>query len=85
MVAEYDAKNRQALIRLKAAGVQLHKFSDDIMEGSYKAASEMYDEEAAKNPKFKKIYDEWKIFRAEEAPWFALTELAHGRVHCSKL
>ena len=80
MVAEYDAKNRQALIRLKAAGVQLHKFSDDIMEGSYKAATEMYDEEAAKNAKFKKIYDEWKKFRAEEAHWFALSELAMDAV-----
>jgi len=85
MVAEYDAKNRQALIRLKAAGVQLHKFSDDIMEGSYKAATEMYDEEAAKNPKFKKIYDEWKIFRAEEAQWFALTESALDQFYSSKL
>src|ERR1044072_8114824 len=74
MVAEYDAKNRQALVRLKAAGVQFHGCEDDIVQGSCKAASEMYDEEAAKNPKFKKIYDEWKVFRSEEAAWFALAE-----------
>jgi TRAP-type mannitol/chloroaromatic compound transport system substrate-binding protein len=85
MVAEYDAKNRQALVRLKAAGVQFHKFSDDIMQGSYKAASEMYDEEAAKNPKFKKIYDEWKVFRSEEAAWFALAESAMDAFLSSKL
>jgi TRAP-type mannitol/chloroaromatic compound transport system substrate-binding protein len=85
MVAEYDAKNRQALVRLKAAGVQLHKFSDDIMEGSYKAATELYEEQAAKNPKFKKIYDDWKIFRAEEAQWFALTESALDQFYTSKL
>jgi TRAP-type mannitol/chloroaromatic compound transport system substrate-binding protein len=85
MVAEYDAKNRQALVRLKAAGVQLHKFSDDIMEGSYKAATELYEEQAAKNPKFKKIYDDWKIFRAEEAQWFALTESALDQFYSSKL
>jgi TRAP-type mannitol/chloroaromatic compound transport system substrate-binding protein len=77
MVAEYDAKNRQALIRLKAAGVQFHKFSDDIMEGSYKAASAMYDEESAKNPKFKKI--------SEEAAWFALSESAMDAFLSSKL
>src|SRR5438094_383667 len=53
MVAEYDAKNRLALVRLKNNGVQLHKFSDDIMQGSYKAATSLYDEEAAKNAKFK--------------------------------
>ena len=76
MVAEYDAKNRLALQRLKAAGVKLHKYSDEIMKGAYKAATELYEEEAAKNPKFKAIYDEWKKFRTEEAQWFALSELA---------
>jgi len=85
MVAEYDAKNRLALQRLKAAGVQVRKFSDAIMEGSYKAAHEMYDEVAAKNPKFKKIYDDWKKFRAEEAEWFALTELATEQFLADKL
>ena len=85
MVAAYDAKNREALVRLKAAGVQLHKYSDDIMEGSYKAATEMYEEEAAKNAKFKKIYDDWKKFRVEEAQWFALTESALDQFYSAKL
>jgi TRAP-type mannitol/chloroaromatic compound transport system substrate-binding protein len=85
MVAAYDAKNREALVRLKAAGVQLHRFSDEIMEGSYKAATEMYDEEAAKNAKFKKIYEDWKKFRAEEAQWFALTESALDQFYTAKL
>jgi TRAP-type mannitol/chloroaromatic compound transport system substrate-binding protein len=85
MVAEYDAKNRLALQRLKAAGVTLTKFSDDIMQGSYKAAHELYAEESAKNPKFKKIYDEWQKFRADEAQWFALTELATEEFLAQKL
>ena len=85
MVAAYDAKNREALVRLKAAGVQLHKYSDDIMEGCYKAATEMYEEEAAKNAKFKKIYEPWKKFRAEEAQWFALTESALDQFYTAKL
>ena len=50
MVAEYDAKNRLALMRLKANGVQLHKFSDDIMNGSYKAATSLYDEGPRRTP-----------------------------------
>jgi TRAP-type mannitol/chloroaromatic compound transport system substrate-binding protein len=85
MVAEYDAKNRLALQRLKAAGVTLNKFSDDIMQGSYKAAHELYAEESAKNPKFKKIFDDWQKFRAEEAQWFALTELATEEFLAQKL
>jgi TRAP-type mannitol/chloroaromatic compound transport system substrate-binding protein len=76
MVAEYDAKNRLALQRLKAAGVKLHRFSDEILDGCHKAAFEMYDEEAAKNPKFKAIYDSWTKFKAEEAEWFSLAESA---------
>jgi TRAP-type mannitol/chloroaromatic compound transport system substrate-binding protein len=85
MVAEYDAKNRLALVRLKANGVQLHKFSDDIMDGSYKAATALYDEEAAKNPKFKSIYEPWKKFRAEEAQWFALSELSMDQFFATQL
>ena len=85
MVAEYDAKNRLALQRLKAAGVKFHKYSDEIMQGAFKAATELYEEEAAKNAKFKKIYDEWKTFRSEEAQWFALTELAISEFFANNL
>jgi len=84
MVAEYDAKNRLALQRLLAGGVQLHRFSEEIMEGSYKAAHELYDEQAAKNPKFKAIYDDWKKFRAEEAQWFGLAESAIDQFFSTK-
>ena len=42
------------------------------MEGAYAAATSLYEEEAAKNAKFKAIYEPWKKFRAEEAQWFAL-------------
>jgi TRAP-type mannitol/chloroaromatic compound transport system substrate-binding protein len=45
----------------------------------------MYDEEAAKNAKFKKIYEDWKKFRAEEAQWFALTESALDQFYTAKL
>jgi TRAP-type mannitol/chloroaromatic compound transport system substrate-binding protein len=55
------------------------------MEGSYKAATSLYDEEAAKNPKFKAIYEPWKKFRAEEAQWFALSESAMDQFFATKL
>ena len=77
MVAQYDAKNRLALQRLKAAGVQILKYSDEIMQGAYAAASALYEEEAAKNAKFKAIY--------EEAQWFALAESAMDQFFASKL
>ena len=55
------------------------------MEGSYKAATELYEEEAAKNAKFKAIYEPWTKFRAEEAQWFALAELAMDQYFAGKL
>ena len=85
MVAQYDAKNRLALQRLKAAGVQIHKYSDEIMEGAYAAATSLYEEEAAKNAKFKAIYEPWTKFRAEEAQWFALAESAMDQFFATKL
>jgi TRAP-type mannitol/chloroaromatic compound transport system substrate-binding protein len=74
MQAKYDAKNPAALKRLVGSGTQLHSFSNEIMASAYKAAMEHYDEIAAKNPKFKKIYDAWKKFQGDELQWFAVAE-----------
>ena len=35
---------------------------------------ELYDETAAANPKFKKVYDAWKPFRDEQFLWFRIAE-----------
>jgi TRAP-type mannitol/chloroaromatic compound transport system substrate-binding protein len=74
MMAKYDARNPAALRRLVAAGVQLHAFPREIMLASYKAAVEVYDELAAKNAKFSKVYEPWKKFRDEEILWFRVAE-----------
>ncbi|OWW22021.1 TRAP transporter substrate-binding protein [Noviherbaspirillum denitrificans] len=74
MQAEYDAKNPAALARLLRNGVKLHYFSKDIMEACYKAATDVNEEEAAKNAKFKKIYDHWKRFRQDQNQWFSVAE-----------
>jgi TRAP-type mannitol/chloroaromatic compound transport system substrate-binding protein len=74
MQARYDAKNPAALKRLVAGGTKLMPFSNEIMAACYKAALELYDETAAKNPKFKKIYEPWKKFRDEQIEWFSVCE-----------
>jgi len=45
-----------------------------MMAAGYKIATELYEETAAKNPKFKKIYEPWKKFRDEQLQWFAVAE-----------
>ena len=74
MVAKYDAENMPALRRLVAQGTILKPFPRDVMEASYKAAFDLYDEIAAQNAKFKKVYEGWKQFRADEYLWFRVAE-----------
>ena len=74
MLAKYDALNPAALKRLVQNGVQLRPFSKEILNACYRAANEVYEEESAKNPKFKKIYDAWKIFRDDQILWFRVAE-----------
>ena len=74
MQASYDAKNPAALARLIKNGAKVRFFSKEMMDAGYKAATEMMEEEAAKNPKFKKIYAPWKVFRREQNTWASVAE-----------
>ena len=74
MVSKYDALNPAALKRLVGNKVQLRGFSKDVLNACYKAANEVYEEESAKNPKFKKVYDAWKAFRDDQILWFRVAE-----------
>jgi len=74
MLASYDALNMPALRRLIAGGTQLRSYSKEIMDACYDAAFALYEETAAANPNFKKIYDSWKLFREEQFLWFRVAE-----------
>ena len=52
----------------------MRPFSRDVLQAAYKASFEVYDEIAAKNPKFKKVYESWKAFRTDEYLWFRVAE-----------
>jgi TRAP-type mannitol/chloroaromatic compound transport system substrate-binding protein len=73
-MAKYDVQNPQALRRLIGAGTQLRAFPREVMQACYKAAFELYDETAAKNASFKKVYEPWKAFRDTEYQWFRVAE-----------
>ena len=59
------------------AGAQLRPFSPEVLEASFKASNELYDEISAKNPDFKKLYDVVRAFRNEEYLWFQIAEYAY--------
>jgi TRAP-type mannitol/chloroaromatic compound transport system substrate-binding protein len=74
MVARYDAQNPPALRRLVGQGAMLKPFTRDVMLAAYKAAFDVFAETAAKNAKFKKVFEPWSKFRDEEDLWFRVAE-----------
>lgn len=74
MQAMYDARNPAALARLLKSGVKLRTFSKPILDACYKAAQEVIDEEAGKNPKFKKVLDPWRRFLLDQNNWYSVAE-----------
>ncbi len=78
MLAQYDAENPAALGRLVRAGTKLRPFPQDIMLAALKVANQLYAEESAKNPAFKKIYEPWNRFRNDQFQWFRVAELSYA-------
>lgn len=78
MLAAYDAKNPLALQRLLRAGVQLRPYPKDVMRAARQAAFELYEEEAARNAAFRRIYTEWKKFRDASLQWFKVSEAPYA-------
>ncbi len=74
MMAKYDHQNPIALSKLLQSGVKLQKFSDPILGAAYKAAQQLYADESAKNPAFKKIYAAYDKYRRTQNAWFSVAE-----------
>ena len=70
----HDGVSADAMRRLVAAGTELRPFPRSVLEPCFLEAYKFYDELAAKDPKFKKIYDNLKAFRTDENLWFRVAE-----------
>ena len=75
MMSEYDHKNPAALSKLLQNGVKLQAYSQEILDAAYKAALQLYADEAGKNPAFKKIYAEFDKYRMTQNAWFSVAEM----------
>jgi len=74
MQAKYDARNPAALKQLVANKTKLVAFPKPVMDAAFKESMALYSELSAKNPNWKKIYDDYSKFRAESNLWFRFTE-----------
>ncbi len=79
MTARYDHLNPLALERLLAAGVQLRTFPRDIMEAAYEASYDLFEEHAAADAGYRKIYEQWLQYRAVSDRWFNTAEADYTR------
>jgi TRAP-type mannitol/chloroaromatic compound transport system substrate-binding protein len=72
--AKYDARNPGALRQLVAGGTKLFRYPKDAMEAAFKESNALYSEISAKNPAWKKIYEDFVKFRADQNLWFRFAE-----------
>ena len=74
----YDALNPPAMRRLLAQGTQLRQFPREVMGAFHRAATQLYAEIGAANPRFRRIFEHFDRFRADEQAWFRVAEDSFG-------
>jgi TRAP-type mannitol/chloroaromatic compound transport system substrate-binding protein len=79
MLAKYDSLNGAALTRLVDQGVQLTRYSDEIMQAAETAAFEIFEQDASADGTFKEVYDNWKAFRENVYAWNQINELSFSQ------
>ena len=74
MLAKYDALNPTALKQLVAAGAKVLPFPQAVMEASFKATQEVFEENNSKSVEWKKIYADMRNFQRDQVLWFRFAE-----------
>ncbi|MDO8774102.1 MAG: TRAP transporter substrate-binding protein [Burkholderiaceae bacterium] len=74
MQAKYDAKNPTALKQLVGSKTKVLPFPKDVLDLAFKESMALYAEISAKNPNWKKVYDDYANFRRDQNLWFRFTE-----------
>lgn len=75
IMARYDARNPGALANLLDQGTELKRFPDEVMAAAQTASFELYEELAAGDSSYNKVYTAWKEFREASNRWFSTSEV----------
>ncbi|MGQ0384251.1 MAG: TRAP transporter substrate-binding protein [Gammaproteobacteria bacterium] len=77
MLAEFTARNAEALETLvRAHGVQVRPFPDDVMRELKRLTAEILEEAAGKDALFRRTLDSVQAFRARMQPYLDIAERA---------
>ncbi|MFC3114618.1 TRAP transporter substrate-binding protein [Cellvibrio fontiphilus] len=81
MFDSYTANNSRALKELvDKQGVQIRKLPDEVLQHFYKITQQVYVEQAAKDPQFKKVYESYKAFMEDAGDYQKISEQAYYEV-----
>jgi TRAP-type mannitol/chloroaromatic compound transport system substrate-binding protein len=80
MLSQFEARNLEALHELKEKyKVQVLPFPDDVMHKLHQMTNEVLDEEAAKDPDFKRVLEAYRSFMVNNDGWSKLSEAAYQK------
>nr|WP_315425751.1 TRAP transporter substrate-binding protein [uncultured Albidiferax sp.] len=74
MLAKYDALNPTALKQLVAAKTKVLPFPQEVLQASFKASMQVFEENSTKSPEWKKIYADLRTFQRDQVLWFRFAE-----------
>ncbi len=79
MHAEFDVLNQEALQELKEkySHIEILEFPQEVMQEFQQLTNEVLEEQAANDPVFRKVYDNYKAFRDQNDEWDSLSDGAY--------
>jgi TRAP-type mannitol/chloroaromatic compound transport system substrate-binding protein len=84
MLDSYTAHNSRALKELvDNQKVQIRKLPDEVLKRFYEISRQVYEQQAAKDPKFKKVYDSYKSFLSDSKEYQKISEQTYYEVRDS--
>ncbi len=78
MLSAYDARNQEALGTVLDAGVELHRFSDEIMQDAERISFDVMQQRASEDATYREVYESFRQWREESFRWFQTNEHAYA-------
>jgi Tfp pilus assembly protein PilV len=77
--------NPRSIVYLDAAGEKVPNNTKYLMDAAFKESMALYSEVSAKNPNWKKVYDDYASFRKESNNWFRVADARFDNYMQSRL
>jgi TRAP-type mannitol/chloroaromatic compound transport system substrate-binding protein len=81
MLDSYTAHNSRALKELlENQGVQVRRLPDEVLKRFYEISQQVYAQQSAKDPQFKKVYESYSAFMKDSAAYQKISEQTYYQV-----